>query len=449
MKRILMFLLIVTLGFVLVSCGKDKEETPKQDDNVVAPTPENGGNTDNGGTDQPSIPTVKPNDVIKNRPDTREDAYGIYSASGELIESHKSLYAAIVSCVDNCDLDDYVAELGSSEALFVNYRQFDESTKDMFWYYKEGTVKDRYVPWLSGYWNEDAINKDQICVYKNYATQQLQPYANGYILASQGSADAASTQVWNSCWYLEASATVNLISYSGITKATYDIDLSEAKVYPSYEGSDQTWAYVGFITADSYNVSHQGLRCDTTTGNWYYYSGEVTHESEDIEIDKSKCVLTSTWDDVEKCFKPDADVKMTMELLTIDDEFIVHRLTVELSNGTKFVKDYEISKLTMCGTIRFTCGLDIVSDNTFPDYMNGGKFENVVVTSAKGYVLPEIADGDVDYGNIVGLNAGTYDLLNSNPASAARLHTLIYTPACSKYDFNTAGKDVYSFSYDF
>lgn len=422
MKKILTLLLFVSLGFALIACGgKDSDSSNEK------------------------TPEKTPSTVVKSRPDDRADAYVIYEADGTEVEKHKSLYAAIVSCVDNCDDDAYVTAAGKTDKLFINHRQYQQDTKDMFWYYSEGTVMSRYTAWQSTYWT-DCQGTDEICVFKENASQQLQPYANGYELVGVAN-NGGSTPVWNSCWYLESNATINLISYSGITKAEYKVDLSQAKVYPSYEGSDQTWAYVGFVTSDSYNVSHQGLRCDTSTGNWYYYSGEVAYNKNEIEVDDSKCVLTSTWDDSKKCFIPDADVTMTMELLTIDDEYIVHRLTVNLSDGTNFVRDYEISALTMCGTIRFTCGLDIVSENTFPDYMNGARFQNVVVSKGVGYVLDTM--DDTLYGNFMELEAGEYNLLNSLPASDARLHTIIYTPSTVNYDYSTAGKDVYTFSYDF
>lgn len=499
MKKFLTLLLFAVLGFVLVACGdggttahthtfatewsKDANNhwhaaTCEHTDEVSA----KGAHAWNAGvvttpatettegvktftctvcahTKTESLPVVEvpktKNEVTHTRPDTREDAYAIYEADGEEVETHKSLYAAIVACVDNCDVDAYVTAIGSEEKLFVNASQYADDTKDMFWHYTEGTVKAKYTPWQGTYWN-DVKGTDQIVIFKESASGQLQPYANGWKLVSVSEtlADATHTAVWNSCWYLEASVVVNLEAYSGITKGVYNVALSEAKVYPSYEGSDETWAYVGFITADAYNVSNQGLRCNTTNGNWYYYAGETAYNAEDIEIDEEICIMSSTWDDELKCWIPNADVELTMELLTITDDegdsYIVHRLTMALSDNTTYVRDYEIAALTQCGTVRFTCGLDIVSENTFPDYSNGAKFENVVITSAKGTVYQEMIDSSSKYGNTTTLErAGEYDLLNSNPASDARYHTMIYTPACVSYDFSTPGKDVYSFSYDF
>lgn len=438
MKKLLTLLLFVALSFSVVACGDNKEEDNKS------------------GNEEPTQGEVveTPNEVVKVRPDNREEKYIVYEADKTEVERFASLYAAIIYCVDNCDLDAYVTTQGASDKLFINAELFNNDLKDMFWYYSEGTTLSEYSAWKSDYWTDYVKDEDYICVFKNYATQQLESHANSYKLVSLGESDEAKVMpVYRSCWNIEASVTVDLIAYSGITKGVYNVALSQAKVYPSYEGSDSTWAYVGFITADSNNVSNQGIMCDTTNGNWYYYSGETTYNTNEVKIDDSKLIMTSTWDDTKKCFVPDHDVTLTMELLTLadtdGDEYKAHRLTVLLDNGTSKSFDYELSTLTQCGTVRFTCGLDIVTDNTFADYMNGAKFENVVITSAKGYVLEEIADGTIDYGNFPSLDAGEYDLLNSNAASAARFQTVIYTPSCVTYDFNTPGKDVYSFSYDF
>lgn len=383
-----------------------------------------------------------------SRIDSREELYVVFSKNGEEEARFTSLYKAIIYCTDNCEIDSYVLKKGQSDALFRNQSYFSSDSKDMFWYYTETTTLSRYSDWQSIYWS-NALDSGEICVFKEYESQQLQPYANSYEIV--GAIDGAnSTYVWNVCWDLESNATVNLISYSGITKAEYKVDLTQARIYPSYLGSDQSWAYVGIITADSYNNSHLGLRCNPETGDWYYYSGETSYNYQDIDIDESNPIFGSTWDEELKCFIPDSDVTMTMELLNFQDEFgssyIVHRITFTLSNGQTFVRDYEISALTMCATIRFTCGLDIVTENSFPDYMNGGRFENVVVSKGVGYVL-ETMD-DMLYGNFMELETGEYNLLNSLPASQARYQTILYTPSTVSYNFSTPGKDIYSFSYD-
>ena len=433
MKKLLVFLLAVVMGFGLVACGNDKTPDPV--------TPE---------TPTPSAPAV----TIEGREDAREAVYDVCDAEGEVIESFASLYQAINNCVDEGDTGYYVAKDGVK--MFINNDQYAVESADMFWFYEDGTSADAYSPWVSTYW-ADAKESGSISVYKNSGTGLLEPYANSWncIAANPtpaGQFPSGSTAVWNTCWHLEASATVDMIAFSGITKSEYVIDLTEAEITPSYKGTDQAWPYVGFITADSYNTSNHGLRCDTTNGNWYYYIGETAYNSNSIEVDTDKAILTSTWDEANGCWRPNQDVTLTMELLTLLDEdeceYIVHRLTVKLEDGTTHEFDYEYSGLSQCGSIRFTSGLDIVSDNGLVDYMCGAKFENLTVTKATGTVLEDMLDGILYGTSLVLKEAGEYDLLNSNPMTAARFHTIVYNTACVEADFETAGKDVYSYSFD-
>ena len=426
MKKLLVLLLTAVLGLGLVAC------------------------VDNGNEKTPA-----PSITIDGREDTRDEVYGVYDADDEEVATYASLYAAINNCVDEGDTGYYVAKDGVK--MFVNNDCYDETSADMFWYYENGTSVDTYSPWISTYW-ADAKETDLIAVYKNSGTGLLEPYAGSWNCISvnptpAGQFPPGSTAVWNACWYLEASATVDMIAYSGITKSEYVVDLTAAEITPSYKGTDAAWAYVGFITADSYNTSNLGLRCDSTTGNWYYYEGETTYNSNAIEVNTDEVVLTSTWDETAGCWRPNNDVTLTMELLNLIDEddceYIVHRLTIKVDGGKTIVHDYEYSGLSICGSIRFTSGLDIVSDNGLVDYMCGAKFEKLTVVKATGTVLEEMtADDGLAYTITPALATGSYDLLNSNPMSEARFHTIVYNTACVDTDFTTPGKDVYNYSFD-
>ncbi len=442
MKKNFSLLLVALLG--LCSCT-----------GVTSSNSSSSGNgTSSGGGSEVVVP-VTPKEFVASREDDRQAVYHWYSvADDSKVESFTSLYAAINACVDDGDLNDYIVQEGQTEKLFINYEKYSEDTQDMYWYYNGGNSLGKYIYWEQDYW---ALLRDtnKITAVKYYDNSTVGNYYNGYKVVSQSTnymlPKLNQIQGWHICTEIESSATVDMVAYSGITKAVYKIDLSEARITPTYDGSDTAYAYIGFITADANNVSNQGIRCDTTTGNWYYYSGEASQSSNSITMDKKNCYLTSTWDEQEKCFRPDSDITMTMELLTLLDEdgddYIVHRLTVDFGNGRVLVKDYEIAELTQCGTIRFTCGLDIESDNTLVDYMCGAKFENVTVTSAVATVYEEMLD-DVVYGSYAELYAGDFDILNSNPETDARFQTYIYTPSCVDYNFETAGKDVYGFSFD-
>ena len=429
---------------------------------------------------QPDKPTGDPNAVAPNTEvhtleDTRPEAYEVHTADGELVDSFASLYDAIYSCVNEGDTLDYVTKVGEETKVFINYDQYTEATKDMFWYYDQGASLIDYKAWESTYWQITRDYGQAIAVHKSGEYGEVAFYGNSYDIVAKNEnltdydleAYPGSTAVWNVSWLLEASATVDMAPYSGITKAVYTIDLSEAMISPSLATDTKAWAYVGFMTCDANNLSNMGLRCDTTTGNWYYYSGETDYNANDIEIDDDTCYLTSTWDSANNCFRPDGDVTLTCELLTVEDdgdEYIVHRLTMDFGNGRVVTKDYELPELTTCGTIRFTSGLDLESDRELQDYMCGASFKNLVVTSAKATIYEEnTVAGKVfanqeekdaaqdaaleSYGNFAAFPAGDYDILNSNPATLARFHTIIYTPSVVTTDFTTPGKDVYSYEY--
>ena len=324
----------------------------------------------------------------------------------------------------------------------------------MYWYYDKGNSLARYVMWEQSYW-ADLRDTEQISVYKAAENGTISHYYNSYKTVSTTTDKLVpfynKVEAWHVCSEIETSATVDMIAYSGITKSEYTIKLSEAKITPVYDGGDTAYAFIGFITADSKYTSNVGLKCDTTTGNWYYYSGEAAMNANSIVMDDEVCYWTSTWNEEGGYFVPDGDVNLKMELLRLmdsdGDSYIAHRLTMDFGNGRVVEKDYEIAGITQCGSIRFTCGIDIESDNTLVDYMCGAKFENIVITSAVATMLNEMAD-DFTYGAFPELEPGVYDILNSNPQTAARFHTILYTPVCVTYDFSTPNKDVYGFSFD-
>jgi hypothetical protein len=386
--------------------------------------------------------------------ETRSKAYQTHLPDGTAKEQFVSLYQAIdavVTDTDNYDFESYITKIGDTEKLFINKEKYSDTSADLFWQYKDNSTLDGFSPWQTTYWT-DYQNTTNTVVYIS-PTQGPLPYYQGWRMAgvnSDANLGAGNTAVWNCQSTVEAESIVNMLAFSGITKETYKVKLTDAKFAPALGDSVPTSAFVGFIETDSYNVSNLGIECDTTTGDWYFYSGERDMNSDKTVIEDKKCLLTSTWDDTTKSFTPDEDVTMTMETLTLKDndgeDYLVDRLTLEFSSGRKAVRDYEFAKITQCGTIRFASGLDVKSsDGHQMDFMNGSYFKNVTVTEATAYALPEMQDSD-KYGNVAQLDPGTYDILNSNPETAARFQTIVYG-ACSSYDFATPGKDVYSYSF--
>ena len=383
--------------------------------------------------------------MVNGRLDSRDKVYKVYDVKDIYVDSYASLYVAMNYCIELGN-GSYITKDGFK--LFENNEYYSKEKEDMLWHYVEGTSVNSYENWRNTFWS-DVKDQSYITVLKNAGTGCLEPFANSWTCVSvnpnpvagiQGTTDRKNASV-----LLEANATVDLVPQSGITQVDYKVELSKAMITPSYTGRDKAWAYVGFITADSYNNSHMGLRCDPETGDWYYYSGEVEFNSSLIEIN-DEVIMTSTWDSVNNCYRPDQDVSFRVEILKLSSSRIVHRLTITLSDATTYAFDYEYGGLSTTGTIRFTSGLDIEPQYGCPDYMCGAKFMNLVVTEAKGTIFDYNRHNYGANPNIT--KAGVYDLLNSNPMSAARLHTIIYTPSCVEYDFTTPGKDVYSYSFD-
>lgn len=399
---------------------------------------------------------VTPNTEEHTVSDSRVNGYIAYDANGDEVSTFKSLYTAIEYVVNNESYDAYVTKASGPDSdfkLFTYNEKFASDSDDMFYFYSKGNQLDTYTSWKDTYFQDLKNIGDAIAIQVS-STFGASQYFNSHKLVGVSSTNetANNTQYWNVTPQIESSATVNMIAYSGITKQEYDVALTQSKIYPSMNQDQTTSARIGFIVTDAYNTSNMGLQMDPKTGNWYYYSGETPWDwnGTDLDVDTDVTLMTSTWHE-EGYFVPDEDVNFTTEILAITDEdggfYMVDRVTMEfVQSGRIVVRDYEYSQLTQAGTIRFTTALDINSNGELPDYMNGSKFENIVVTRAVAHALEEMQNV-VNYGIIAELDAGVYDILNSNPESAARFQTILYTPAIVSADFSTPGKDVYNFSY--
>ena len=440
-KKILGLGLVGLLGLSLVACNDSKPVEPEIPDQPGKPTEPEKPN-------QPEIPEDKPNETVRYRNDEREESYILYGADNVEFGRYKSLYQAIEVSIQEADRGSYVVADGKDKRkLFENIDGFAADSKDMFWYYSDTNRLAGYNNWIPTY-AKDLEGTDYITVMNEHAGAGA-AYMNGIEYVGLGEGVEATTPVWNTQWYVESSATVDLEAYSGITKEVYELELSKAEIAPVYQNEvgTETYAYVGFITADGNYIFHMGLACETTTGNWYYYTGESSaNAGPNIEIHKDQCVLTSTWNDTKKCYIPNSDVTLSLETLMLekgtDNEHYVNRLDAKFTNGKEVRFDFEDGRLTQCGTIRFTAALDIIGDNSVKDYMNGSYFNNLIVKSAKGYAFEEVL---ADYGALPTLEAGEYNLLNSSEVNPARYKTMIYTPSCTSYEFN--GVDTYNFSF--
>ena len=103
MKKIFILLLICSFSLVLSSCSL-LDFLQNGDDQ----TQDSGS-----GDDEDDKLTVAPKDFVAVRNDDRDAVYTHYSKDGEALESFASLYAAINSCVNEGDIEDYVIKNGS------------------------------------------------------------------------------------------------------------------------------------------------------------------------------------------------------------------------------------------------------------------------------------------------------------------------------------------------
>lgn len=287
----------------------------------------------------------------------------------------------------------------------------------------------------------------------DYLKQTYQPY---HLLKHEDKTTAA----WNLLPLMDTSIRYNPIAFSGMRTITYNFDLSEAKIRPSYNELQKAVPTITLSSTDSYNWSNQGIYMDTKTGNWYYLKGETQSDVKEIEYDDQEVILTSTWDNEKQEFTPNGDVKMTLEYVYDEKEEVwVNDLKIETTVGTEvktFDKRYEYIQMNGRGTPRANISLDIISDSeeydegTFaPDYMCGAYFKNITITEAKGKVPENLTDeeyqGDTP---MVGKAGETYDLLAASEANVIDLEVILEHYDAITYHEDIKNKDVYDISYE-
>ena len=452
---------LLTIALVFgASCGGGRDsDSSGNSGNTSVDTGNSSGTSSDPGGETP--------ETVHYSEDTREAIYKVYSAEdGSELGAYKSLYQAIEACADEGDIEDYVTKGTKDDTkLFINYAAYSETTSDMFWYYENGTSLDRYTPWVSTYFSDlYTLSAKDVVVFKQ-ATGTFTPYYQGLEIVGIGNGADATAPAWDVYRAFDTNVQVNMESYSGIVKADYTIQLSEANIRPAYEGEAPVYAKVGFINPDAYNVASYGMYCDTTTGVWYYYYGDLNNADPSDAYDgvlgidyTTEKIMTSTWDEAEGVWHPDHNIVITGEIVELTDDegdsYAVDRLVIkDADTGEQlFTRDYEASAMTLSATMRFNVGLDIYNADSasgLPNYDNGAEFTNIVITEAVGTVTENSADPE-HYGDHLSLlTVGEYDLLNSSEtASEARYKTYIYNAGLVDYDYDTPGRDVYGFSYN-
>ena len=258
----------------------------------------------------------------------------------------------------------------------------------------------------------------------------------------------------------------------GVTGLKYTIDLTNVKIAPPYEGTDKTYAFIGFYAWQDYYVIANGIACDTSTGNWYQFIGTSRDDSfSDVTYNIGACVMTSTYNETGGYFVPD-NPSLTMEIKTtqqydsqFDEYYQLDKLKISIENGATFERDISDSTVNNFfpgyplgyeNSYAFIAGLDI-KNNTVQsqyteatDYFNGSFFTGLTVTDAQAYVPTSEEISDVVYGYAINeeWRGKWHDILLSNTEDTPDLYdyTVLNTCVCSSYTALN-GHDVYDFSY--
>ena len=438
--------------------------------------------------------------------DGREEKYAAMTKDGILINEFKSLFAAIEACYDYDEkvkdynpsgLGSYVVKIINGDyddrILFRNktsYIYSEDSLKentDMYWYYSDGASLQRYGYWEDDYWTSLLATSKYISIQRTAdlkATDanneaSLNGHAASYSIFAENSSveNYNASPVYNYCYGLDSAASIFLVP--GSTTVRYWFNLKDSQIYPSYNESDKAWAYVGYASATQDWILHQGLKCDTTTGNWYYYVGKVTTTTNGIEIEEMNipgvtdvCYMTSTFDEVNGYYSPNENINMSISGKSVDDGNGGYNITITLQmvfeDERKIDKSVTLNSKEDIASFRLTMGLDVDTNNDLADYMCGAQFINLVIpygqaySSGKGttrnihnpytvsgensnYLLTDVNRHSTLYNNVV-----TSKLDGANGISCTNTTTIpdiISSPVYYGEDSTERKVPVYNFSY--
>ena len=437
-KKLIIYSLLVCSTFILASCGPES--------------------TIGGGTDNTSTFV-----------DSRTDAFTV--VSGEMTMegfvpdgdevNFKSLYEAANYLFDNCDNGSYVKKLGDTTNTILFQKRGSESsisgaTTDQFWYYANGTTVNGYSAYFAS--NYELFNSENVSVIMA-STDNLKQYYQPYgLIAGEGHSE--TTASWNHTPLLDTTIRYNPIAFSGMRSITYNFDLSEAKIRPSYNETQKAVPMITLSSTDSYNWSNQGIYMDTDTGDWYYLYGETQADSKFLEYDTEEVILGSTWNAETQEYTPNGDVKMTLNyVFSEESETWSNDLIIEVTynNGDvkTFNKNYEYSAMNGRGTPRANIALDLISsdedydETSFsPDFMCGSYFKNIVITEAKGTVPEGLTDdeyqGDTDMQGVPGT---TYDLTTNDLGSDIDMEIILDHYDAITFHEDATNGDVFDIDY--
>lgn len=496
MKKLAALLLgaamVMTSVLGLAACNGDGKGPDKPGPDTPGP--------DTPGPDTPGPDKPGPGPVvdITRRTDPRDpEAYEAYDYQGNKVGSYKTIAAAINATVE-ADLDfmedeetpvaskgGYVTKKGSDFRLFQNKKGFADGNDDQFWYYQDGTS-------LAGYNCWDATNglseiQNQKIIAHKISDQGLASIQtwNGYGLLDAQGQEISTTKTLPNTYELSAPMDAAVMAFTGEKKGVggmrYELDLSETKITPAYEGVEEdVYAFFGYYAWQGYYVVANGLACNTLTGEWYPFRGTSRDDSfSDViynvdELDTP--LMTSTWNK-EGYWTCDTktvemEIKTTRNIDEVDGaEFWTDELTFKFDgkDGYRITIDDQMigsffpgNAVSPDNTYVFIAGLDIKSteeleDPGMPvkvkntDYFNGAKFENLVVAEAAAYIPTAEELSDEDYGGTIDeALRGTWQdfvMANEEYTAGSFAYTILQNYTFTSYEGKDS-VDYYSFSFD-
>lgn len=473
-------LLLAFTAVSLLSCGGNGK---KSSNTPVTPASSAGGNT-TGNLDDglfTNAQTAKTDTIVT--PDNRPTAFSAYSPDGQKIGDYKALGPAINAAVKH-DSDhnktaseevfgSYVTKAGSDFKQFKNQKGYTSNNDEMFFYYEDGNTLNSFFCWDASDTAASLLNTNLIVHHvSGYGTTASQ-YQNSYrLLDSHGNTITDhGAQVFELSSTMDASVLEMPARLKGITTLDYELDLSNVKIAPPYEGCDKTYAFLGFYAWQDYYVIANGIACDTSTGNWYEFLGTSRDDSfSDVQYNLGQCVMTST-KNADGYFVPDAKtVKMSIQTkilhdAELDEDYQVDDLKIEcVGQGTyeRNITDSLVneffpgSPLGKENSYVFIAGLDIKNnrvnnqyvENT--DYFNGSYFTGLTVDSAKAYVPTTDEMSDATYGFAIDADwrGKWHDILLANDEDTEGVldYAILNTSARATYTAQNK-KDVFDFSY--
>lgn len=412
-KFLLVSGVLLCASMLATSCGGGEEPGPNPDPN-------------------PNPGPVEDINLIDSREDLFTAVSGALDDSGNFVadgveEDFPSLYEAANYVFDNCDNGSYVKLKGDTENNILYQKRsgqagIDGAIKDQWFYYRDGSTLDGYSEYLTG--DTDFFHGEKVTRLMASSANLKYTYQPYSLIAREGHAE--TTAAWNILPLMDTSIRYNPKAFVGMRNEVVSIQLSDARIRPSYNETQKAVPTITLSATDSFFWSNQGIWMDTDTGNWYFVEGETQSDVKSLtynSMEGNPVILTSTWDEEKQEWTPDGDIKMSLEYVQ-DPEMEVwlfdFSIEVTVDGETKTYENvYENINATGRGTPRLNISLDMVAatddydETTFaPDFMCGAYFKDINVTEAKGTVPEGLTDeeyqGDAD---MCGVPGETYSFL--------------------------------------